>query len=253
MSITEPNKGPAVGIIIQARTNSTRLPRKVVLPFYQNKNILEILIEKTKVLGLPIILATSDSEQDSFLKTIADEHRILFFQGSERDVLKRFIDAADLFKIDVIIRVCADNPFLHPPYLQAMVDSFKEKPADYISHATPTGKPVIQTHYGFFAELVTVAALKKVSQRNPSDLYREHVTNYIYAFPDEFDIHWLEFPFKEPEQGVRFTVDTEDDFKLISELFAKYKDHSPPEIIDIISNDRDVMERMGRQITLNTK
>ena len=37
-----------LGIIIQARSNSSRLPNKVVLPFYKNKGFLDINNRKKK-------------------------------------------------------------------------------------------------------------------------------------------------------------------------------------------------------------
>lgn len=242
-----------IGIIVQARTNSSRLPQKVVAPFYEGESIVEILLEKLKSLGLPIVLAVPDSEKTDALEKIARGKGVYFFQGSEHDALKRFLLAAERFDIDVVIRVCADNPFLHVPYLQELINCFKKKGGDYVSYATPSGTPVIKTHYGFFGELVTVSALKRISERNQGDPFREHVTSYIYSFPDGFEIRWLEFPFKEPERGMRFTVDTEDDFKLASELFAKYKDLPPPELVDILSKDKEVLEKMERQMTLNAK
>lgn len=36
------------GIIIQARCGSSRLPNKMVLPFYQNQSILSILLSRLK-------------------------------------------------------------------------------------------------------------------------------------------------------------------------------------------------------------
>jgi len=37
-----------LGIILQARTGSTRMPEKVILPFYDGKSILDLLLEKVK-------------------------------------------------------------------------------------------------------------------------------------------------------------------------------------------------------------
>lgn len=34
------------GIIIQARTGSTRLPKKMLLPFYGQKTILDIILQR---------------------------------------------------------------------------------------------------------------------------------------------------------------------------------------------------------------
>ena len=55
-------------IIIQARTGSTRLPNKMLMPFYGDKGILEILLNKL-MSSLPqymndIVVATTESKGD---------------------------------------------------------------------------------------------------------------------------------------------------------------------------------------------
>ena len=54
-----------IGIIIQARMGSTRLPGKVLLPFYGEKTLLEVLLDKlhTAFSG-KIIVATSIKENN---------------------------------------------------------------------------------------------------------------------------------------------------------------------------------------------
>lgn len=241
------------GIIIQARIGSSRLPQKVINPFWQQKNIIEILVEKLKPLHIPIILATSDSAENSILKKFSDKYSIGFFQGSEKDVLKRFIDASDIFKLDVIIRVCADNPFLYPPYIKLLFESYKKGAAEYLSFMTKNGTPSIQTHFGFFAELVERKALLKIINENPATIYREHVTNYIYNFPEKFNIKWLEFPFKEPSYGARFTIDTLEDFNLMSSIYAEYNEMPPGDLIARVGQNKSALDTMENQIILNSK
>ena len=50
-----------IGIIIQARTGSTRLPKKMILPFFKDKGILEVILIRIKKanLNIPLILATT--------------------------------------------------------------------------------------------------------------------------------------------------------------------------------------------------
>jgi len=100
-------------IIIQARLSSSRLPRKVLMPFVNNKSILQILIENLlKVFSKDqIILATTKSDIDDELEKFAINNKLNYFRGEESNVLKRFIDCAEHFKVSNIIRVCADNPF----------------------------------------------------------------------------------------------------------------------------------------------
>lgn len=63
------------GIIIQARTGSTRLHNKILLPFYGEQRIIDILVGNIKqaCAGKTIVLATTDRPQDDILEEVARE------------------------------------------------------------------------------------------------------------------------------------------------------------------------------------
>ena len=102
------------GIIIQARTGSTRLHNKILLPFYGGQRIIDILIGNIKqaCADKTIVLATTDRPQDDILAEVAREAGICCYRGDEDNVLDRFIRAAETFNLDRFIRVCSDNPFV---------------------------------------------------------------------------------------------------------------------------------------------
>ena len=81
------------GIIIQARTGSTRLHNKILLPFYGGQRIIDILIGNIKqaCAGKTIVLATTDRPQDDILAEVAREAGICCYRGDEDNVLDRFI------------------------------------------------------------------------------------------------------------------------------------------------------------------
>ena len=73
------------GIIIQARTGSTRLHNKILLPFYGEQRIIDILIANIKQ-ACPdkcIVLATTNRPQDDVLAEVAHQSGILSFRGDE--------------------------------------------------------------------------------------------------------------------------------------------------------------------------
>ena len=85
-----------LGIIIQARTGSKRLPNKMIIPFYKNKNILELLLTRLKTtINIPICIATTHKSSDDSIENIARGNNVLIFRGNENNVLKRFINAAE--------------------------------------------------------------------------------------------------------------------------------------------------------------
>ena len=91
-----------LAFIVQARVGSTRLPNKIILPFFKGKSILELLISKLKnVEGAKVILATSTNKENDLLEQIARQNGVFCFRGSENDVIQRFIDAADEYGVFV--------------------------------------------------------------------------------------------------------------------------------------------------------
>lgn len=250
-----------LGIIIQARLGSTRLKNKMIIPFHNGQSILEILLDKLQksIHNIPIILATTSNAQDDAIEKLAQGYIIPCFRGSENDVLDRFIKAAEFHNFDRIIRICADNPFLDIDLLNELIRVKKStENFDYISFQTEDKTPVIKTHFGFFTEMVSVSALKKVAELTHDSLFLEHVTNYIYTYSDSFKLKWLELPdFLALRKDVRLTIDTKADFVNGQQIIAKSNKSidqlNIAEIIEIIDNDETIKDSMVKEIDNNSK
>jgi|SRR5690554_3194248 len=245
-----------IAVIIQARTGSKRLPNKMLKPFINNKSLLEVILGQFIDFKYKVILATSTKKQDDAIEEIAKKKNITFFRGSENNVLRRFIDAAEENNIDIIVRVCADNPFISIDYIYDLIASYKASPAEYISFQTTNQTPSIKTHYGFFAELVELKALKKTTKRTDDSFYQEHVTNYIYENENEFATRFLAIPFKE-NQKIRLTIDTIEDFKLCQNIYlansSKKEALIPENLVEFLSKDEEYLTLMHQQINNQKK
>ncbi len=81
--------------ILQARTSSTRLPGKVLLPVLGRPLILHQVdrIRRMKEIDR-LVLATSDDPRDDDLAALCAANGIECYRGDLNDVLKRFYDAA---------------------------------------------------------------------------------------------------------------------------------------------------------------
>lgn len=248
-----------ITFVIQARSGSTRLPNKVLLPFYNGKSILDLMLEKlSSINGTNILVATTTNVKDNAVANIAEKHHTACFRGSENDVLDRFISAAMQYGSQKIIRVCSDNPFLDIDSIKRLVKTSDANPsADYISFDV-NGLPSIKTHYGFWAEYVTLDALKRVRKSTEEPLYREHVTNYIYSHPEQFDIVWItnaDVPVR--NLPIRLTIDTEADFvnaqKIYSHFIQSRIRQTIPHIVEYLSDHPTLIEDMKTEITKNSK
>ena len=218
------------GIIIQARTGSTRLHNKILLPFYGEQRIIDILIANIKQ-ACPdkcIVLATTNRPQDDVL---AETNRF--------------------------IRVCSDNPFLRPETFNTFFAEHNFCPADYIAYGFADGRPTIKSHLGLYSELTTIDALRRAAVSTQEKLYIEHVTIYLYTHPEKFKVRLLPLPAElEGRFDLRFTLDTMEDFTLLQELYATFHektDRSVHALLQLVQSHPDYRARMLENIARNEK
>ena len=247
-----------LGIIIQARTGSTRLPEKVIQPFYQDQTILDLLLEKAKTLNMPLVLATTVNPSDDRICLLAEKHGVDVFRGSENDVLDRFIQAARTYGLSKIIRVCADNPFLDVKAMQHLAGQFASSQADYLGFLLEGNRPSILTHFGFWAEAVSLSALEKAASLTDEKLYHEHVTNFMYGNPDLFIVEFIkanDLVFS--RNDIRMTLDTAEDFLIQKQIFATITKENPNfgirEIVYYLDRHPEILEVMKSEIQKNQK
>jgi len=246
------------GVLLQARNGATRLPGKMTMSFHQGRSILEIVILRALEAfdGTHVVLATTTSSEDEVLVRLAESYGIRVFRGSEHDVLQRFIDCANRESFSHLIRICADNPFIRPEYLQALTQEYLSAPSDYISYAFPDGRPIIRSHIGLFAELVATDALQRVAAATNDVFYHEHVTNFIYGNPHVFSTRWMQLPAEIRERNdIRLTVDTPEDFQMASELFALLEANgsSLSYLTKIIDERPNILQQMKKLISTYEK
>ncbi len=248
------------GFIIQARLGASRLPNKIILPFYRGQSIIEILIERFKELysDIPFIIATSTNKTDDKLTDILLNLRVKVYRGSENNVLDRFIEAAKFHNFDNIIRICADNPFLDIKGTIGLLEQHLENLNDYTGYKVNGDIPSIKSHLGLWGEIVSLEALKKVKGFTEKQIYHEHVTNFIYENINKFKVKLIDAPeIVFNRNDIRLTVDTKEDFDVSKEIYAKLADSNKTlelnNIIKIIDKNPKYLETMKSQIKLNSK
>lgn len=247
-----------IGIIIQARLGSTRLPRKILKQFYGGKTLLETVIANLqRVDGAKVIIATSVNPNNDELESFLKERGITVFRGSEDDVLSRFIGAAEENNVDGIVRICSDNPFLDWHGVAALIEKAKTSDADYIGYRI-NDTPSIKTHFGFWGEFVTLKALKRVAATTDEKPAHEHVTIHIYTHPDEYKCEWIECPsFLQGRNDIRLTVDNIEDFENAQRAYATLYDANPvfglDDVVKYIDSNEDLRESMKQMIENNQK
>ena len=250
-----------ISFVLQARMGSTRLPKKMVMPFFENKSIFELILSKLNKYfpDIPKYLATSTNTDNDILEDIAIKNNCKVFRGSEDDVLGRFTNLSKENGINKLIRICCDNPFLDMSEMKRLietVDQFTE--IDYLSFKI-NNLPSIKTHFGFWSEFVKLDALIKVESLTSDVFFHEHVTNFIYENSHLFSVKFIDVN-KElhGRQDIRMTIDTKEDFELLSEIYFKIinifgNEFTINDVLDFLNKNEQYKSKMKKQIELNSK
>ena len=223
--------------------DSSRFPGKMSVDL-GGFPIIDWVLRRSKTSNLidKFILATSTKIEDDFLVKKANEHLIGSYQGSEHNVLSRFIEVANTEHADIIVRICADNPFICGDEIDRMISLFLQEMPDYaFNHIPAMGNNYV---VGVGAEVFTYDTLSKIAKNAENESQLEHVTKYIWDNQENFDIQIINAPENLANPEVELDVDTKEDLCFLKNILDKHKNWGFPEdvsvqdIIKIISSKK---------------
>lgn len=203
-----------LGIILQARLDSSRLPGKSLLPLGDKPLIFRVMEALNRVPASVRILACPGDCVSAFAP-LAALAGFELFAGPKDDVLERYCLAIRRFSIDRLIRATGDNPFVFADAAAALNAEAMALGADYAGYS---GLP-----YGAGVESVNGAALLRAGMEAAAPFEREHVCPYLYGRPELFLLHRPLAPLRwrdDSPAAVRLTVDTPEDYDRARELYA---------------------------------
>lgn len=205
-------------IIVQARMTSTRLPGKVLLPLAGEPMLTRLIERLRRVRRVDgIVVATTTNTSDDPIAALCALLGVPCHRGSEHDVLSRYADAARLYGADVVVRITSDCPLIDPALIDQTIAAYDEGGSDYVSNMLPPTWP-----YGMAVEVFSAAALAQAHAEATQAAEREHVTPFLYWHPERYRLRNVASPVDLSHH--RWTVDTPEDYALVSRLF----DHLMP-------------------------
>ena len=202
--------------IIQARTSSSRLPGKVMLPILDKPMIIHQLERVSRCHSIDqLVLATSDHPSDDQLAHSVATHGFNVFRGDLRNVLARFQSCASAYDATTVVRLTGDCPLSDPSVIDEVVTAFHTECWEYLSNSADEHNLTVPD--GFDVEVFT-RSLLDMSASNavlPSEL--EHVTPWMRR--PESGISSSHYRHVNPTPFYRLTVDDEIDFQLVRQVF----------------------------------
>jgi len=224
---------------IQARSGSTRLPRKA-FETIGGKWMLDHVIDackksaafisrdgiKTRVV---VLTPTSDPIAAAF------KSRCDIIEGPELDVLARYMVALDHHDPDYVVRITGDCPLIPSFVISRIISLALKHGYDYIGNGDERFRTSLD---GVDCEVISTKLLEEVSRLAVSPGDREHVTTLIRRHPpawanighvmNHFDHSGMKLSVDTPEdlERVRQTYDSsEDKYRLAIRTFGQSRVH----------------------------
>ena len=196
-----------IGIILQARMGSSRLPGKILMRLGKQTLIDHIFFRLSFLKhAVKAVLATSVSSNDDVVEKYCIERNISCFRGSELNVLERYYLCAKQYGFKHIVRLTGDNPFPDMEELDRLIDFFYAEQLEYANSFASL--PV-----GVGAEIFTYQALEKCYVHGKQEHHLEHVNEYMIEHPEIFKSNILSTPASKNHPEIRLTIDTPEDYK----------------------------------------
>lgn len=206
---------------IEARMTSSRLPGKMTLPLGAD-TVLGVLIDRLKQVSEldGVMLATTINTADDVLVDVARQKDILFFRGSEDDVLGRVRGALDAAGADVCVEITGDCPLTDPAMVSRMIREFFDTRNANAYIANTTG-PVGGAPHGLDVQVFEAEALRRIEEEAGDPEAREHVSAPFYrdGLGGRWNPRFVSFFPADLSRKVWLSLDYREDYELIRAIY----------------------------------
>jgi spore coat polysaccharide biosynthesis protein SpsF len=206
-------------VVIQARTGSSRLPGKILLPL-AGAPLLSRMIERVRAaaerVSFEIVVATTTDPSDDAVVALCKRISAPVFRGHPTDLLDRHVRAARAFGADVVAKIPSDCPVIDPAAIVRVFEDFLAAPeVDYVGNLHPATWPD-----GNDVEIMPLASLEIAWREAQKPHEREHTTPFLWDQPERFRVRNVAW-----ETGLdyskshRLTIDYPEDYAFLRAIF----------------------------------
>jgi len=214
-------------VVVQARTGSTRLPGKVLLPL-AGRPLLQRMLERVLAARTPsaVVVATTTDQADAPIVSIAETAGVECFRGHPTDLVDRHYRAGLAYGADVVAKIPSDCPLIDPAVIDRVIGHYiaHVDSADFVGNLQPGTYPD-----GNDVEVMPLGVLETAWREAAEDHEREHTTPFVWERPDRFRIHHVAW-----ETGLdyssthRWTIDYPEDYRFLAAVYDALWTESRP-------------------------
>ncbi len=244
-----------VTVVVQARTGSTRLPNKVMMPL-AGRPLLERMLERVRHASAPdeIIVATTVQRDDDPIRDLCGDIGVRCYSGDTLDLLGRHYNAGIATNADAVVKIPSDCPLIDPAVIDRVIGHFLENQDrfDYVSNLHPPSWPDGQD-----VEIIPMAMLDVAHRESLRQLEREHTTPFFWEQPERFRIGNVLW-----EKGLdysmshRWTIDYPEDYRFLDAVYNELYTQegtifNVDTVLGLLGSRPDIMEINSRLAGVN--
>jgi len=204
--------------IIQARTNSQRLPGKVLTQICGVPLINRVYQSVKKCTHVTdIVVATSVNPSDDLLAEHCRNAKIECHRGELESVYDRFLGVLEKKSNSAFVRICADSPLIDASTIDEMVCKFNLILPDIVTNVRHRSFPKGQS-----VEIISTKIFKEARKYISESRHLEHVTSFFYENSKQYEIDNIEYC--EDRSCAQLSIDTLDDLHRMTKLINNIGD-----------------------------
>ena len=243
-------------VVIQARTGSTRLPGKILLPL-AGKTLVERMVERVLAAtsSFEVVLATTTDAVDEPVERLARTLGVRCLRGHPEDLLDRHLRAASSVgaRVDHVVKIPSDCPLIDPAVIDRVLRAhLASRGNDFTSNLHPATYPD-----GNDVEVMTLEALEIAHREAVRPFEREHTTPFLWDRPERFRVGNVSW-----ETGLdysmthRFTIDYPADYEFVKAVYdalytSSRRIFSMGEILSLLERRPDILALNRRYTGVN--
>ncbi|WP_440675441.1 cytidylyltransferase domain-containing protein [Candidatus Pelagibacter sp. HIMB1593] len=197
--------------IITVRSNSKRLPLKILKKIKKNHKSIDVVIKRSKKIKLPIIIATTrDKSDDKLVEYIKQNYDCKIYRGNIKNKVSRWFNCMKFYNLDSACFVDGDD-------LAFDYDLFK-KTIKKLNTKSPTiYKFPTKIVTGIFTYCINFEALKILFLKSKKYKKLEIIDNLVED--KKIKVNIVNVSKKLLDKNIRLTLDYNEDLILFRKIF----------------------------------
>ena len=198
-----------IGVFVYARSDSRRLPGKLLKEFTDTNLLGHVLRRAMNVNATDWLVLTSDRPVDNDIGLQASRMGFDVCRGSASNLVARTLEGLRVCPVEYFVRVNADSPWFDATLVNAAIGELSgPMTSNLVTRRFPYGVSVEIVESAFYGRTASVSREREL----------EHVTQHIYRTGKAGELRSLIQD--RDDSHLRLTVDTQDDYQNMKIFFS---------------------------------